>query len=548
MEVVATPKKRAREEDYGVAEMDVDGLEVVSASPKSKRKRGSPAAKVSLSPAKVQAGKRILGMFRRVLADDMLKERALALENAKNVLRSGTKRVRRSAKLLRNEKAGEALVGEVRNILSRARSAMSTEDGYLETDEEKAVRQDLAAAALLFHQQGGAIDREERAYLNRLLKDFVPIFQKAGKSERATLLALQRMFRPRAKSSELRAAIKSVMGTTEMSRLASALAESAVSASRSSAREVGKRLPARELARLRDEAGEAGAGAGAGMARRGKAEGVHRGAALSASASEERNKRARAAVLGRYRGKKGRKGSTSRSADTRSAGTSSQEAIRTSSGSLRSARASTKTSSQSFKSGMLAKAAQALRSLNIAKERARRGAKPIDRFGKSAIVMREVQDLVKAYRAAQQMKNKAQRAKKIKDLRVELVMTLLLQTPARLSEESRLKLVKGLGVVFPGGDASAMEALSKLIAKKKDATLLAGKSQKTMRLSKYVFGYLAKLLTKSEVEAVKSEVENVSDVSTRSASRSSRSSKTPRRSMSPQAKERALSYARAMFE
>jgi hypothetical protein len=197
---------------------------------------------------------------------------------------------------------------------------------------------------------------------------------------------------------------------------------------------------------------------------------------------------------------------------------------------------------------MLAKAAKALRSLNIAKERTRRGAKPIERFGKSAIVMREIQDLVKAFKGAQQMKNAAQRAKKIRDLRVELVMTLLLQTPARLSEESRLKLVRGLSAMFPSGEAAAIEALSKLIAKKKDATLLSGKSQKTMRLSKYVFGYLAKLLTKSEVEAVKSEVDNVSEVSTRSASRSSRSSKTPRRSMSPQAKERALSYARALFE
>ena len=563
---MATIRKREREQE---AEADVEelasSLDAVSASSResasaAKRPRemkvGSAAAakpKVSLSPAKALAGRRILGMFRRVLADDLLKERALALENAKNILRSGEKRARRSAKLLRNEKAGEALVGEVRNILSRARSAMSTEDGYLESDEEKAVRQDLAAAALLFHQQGAAIDREDRAYLNRLLNDFVPIFQKAGKSERAARAALQKMFKARARSSEVRAAIKSVLGTSEMSRLASVLAESA-SLSRSSAREVPRLLPARELAKLRDEE-EAGAGAGAGaVAMRTRAKvgaggaGVHKGAALSASGSEERNKRARAAVLARYRGKKGRKGSTSRSADTRSAGTSSLEAIRTSSGSLRSARASTRTSTQSFKSEMLAKAAKALRSLNIAKERTRRGAKPIERFGKSAIVMREIQDLVKAFKGAQQMKNAAQRAKKIRDLRVELVMTLLLQTPARLSEESRLKLVRGLSAMFPSGEAAAIEALSKLIAKKKDATLLSGKSQKTMRLSKYVFGYLAKLLTKSEVEAVKSEVDNVSEVSTRSASRSSRSSKTPRRSMSPQAKERAMSYARALFE
>jgi hypothetical protein len=557
---MATIRKRERKEEEADVEELASSLDAVSASSResasaAKRPREmkvvSAKPKVSLSPAKALAGRRILGMFRRVLADDLLKERALALENAKNILRSGEKRARRSAKLLRNEKAGEALVGEVRNILSRARSAMSTEDGYLESDEEKAVRQDLAAAALLFHQQGAAIDREDRAYLNRLLNDFVPIFQKAGKSERAARAALQKMFKARARSSEVRAAIKSVLGTSEMSRLASVLAESA-SLSRSSAREVPRLLPARELAKLRDEE-EAGAGAGA-VAMRTRAKvgaggaGVHKGAALSASASEERNKRARAAVLARYRGKKGRKGSTSRSADTRSAGTSSLEAIRTSSGSLRSARASTRTSTQSFKSEMLAKAAKALRSLNIAKERTRRGAKPIERFGKSAIVMREIQDLVKAFKGAQQMKNAAQRAKKIRDLRVELVMTLLLQTPARLSEESRLKLVRGLSAMFPSGEAAAIEALSKLIAKKKDATLLSGKSQKTMRLSKYVFGYLAKLLTKSEVEAVKSEVDNVSEVSTRSASRSSRSSKTPRRSMSPQAKERALSYARALFE
>lgn len=512
-----------------------------SVKSKSKSKSKSASPKVVLSPSKVLAGRRILGMFRRVMDDDLLKERALALENARLILKSGQKRARRSAKLLRNEKAGEALVGEVRNILSRARSAMSTEDGLLETDEEKAVRQDLAAAALLFHQQGGVIGREDRAYLGRLLKDFAPVVQKAGKSERAAMAALQRMFRARAKSAEVRAAIKSILGSTEMSRLASALAESSLS-ERSSAREVGRLLPARELARLRDEGNAAVAK---------KAEGVHRGAALSASRSSQRNKRARAAVLARYRGKKGRRGSTSRSADTRSAGTSSLEAIRTSSGSLRSARASTRTSSRSFKSGMLAKAAAALRSINIAKDRVRRGEKPIERFGRSAVAMREIQDLSKAFRAAQAVRNKAQRAKKVKDLRVELVMTLLLQTPGSLSEESRLKLVKHLQVMFPGGDAAAIQSLSKLIAKKKGATMLKEKSQKTTRLSKYVFGYLAKLLTKSEVEAVKSEVDHVSEVSTRSASRSSRSSRssrTPRRSMSPQAKQRAVSYARAMFE
>jgi len=214
------------------------------------------------------AGKRILGMFRRVMADDLLRDRALAIENAKHVLKSGQKRARRSAKLLRNEKAGEALVGEIRNILSRARSAMSTADGFLETDEEKAVRQDLAAAALIFHQQGGVIGREERAYLNRLLKDFVPVVTKAGKSERAALAAIQKMFKVRAKSSEVRAAIKSVLGTSEMSRLASALAESAVSDSRSSAREAPKLVPARELARMRDEEAEiAGSGSGSGELR-----------------------------------------------------------------------------------------------------------------------------------------------------------------------------------------------------------------------------------------------------------------------------------------
>ena len=500
------------------------------------------------------AGKRILGMFRRVMADDLLRDRALAIENAKHVLKSGQKRARRSAKLLRNEKAGEALVGEIRNILSRARSAMSTADGFLETDEEKAVRQDLAAAALIFHQQGGVIGREERAYLNRLLKDFVPVVTKAGKSERAALAAIQKMFKVRAKSSEVRAAIKSVLGTSEMSRLASALAESAVSDSRSSAREAPKLVPARELARMRDEeaeiAGAAGAGAGAagGRVLRKRREGVYKGAALSASASEDRNKRARAAVLARNKGRKGKRGSTSRSADSRSAGTSSLEAIRTSSGSLRSARASTRTSTQSFKSAMLARAANALRSINIAKERMRRGAKPIERFGKSGIVIREVQDLSKAFKAAQAMKNKAQRAKKVKDLRVELVMTLLLQTPAKMSEESRLKLVKHLKVMFSAGDDATIQALSKLIAHKKAASMLRDKSQKTTRLSKYVFGYLAKLLTKSEVEAVKSEVENVSEVSTRSASRSNRSSRTPRRSMSPQARQRALSYVQALFQ
>ena len=76
------------------------------------------------------------------------------------------KRVRgKRPQRLVHEKAGEILAADVKNILERAQQAMSTEDGYLESDEVKAIKQDLAAAALLFHEAhraGGGVGREER--------------------------------------------------------------------------------------------------------------------------------------------------------------------------------------------------------------------------------------------------------------------------------------------------------------------------------------------------------------------------------------------------
>jgi hypothetical protein len=439
------------------------------------------AAAAQLSPKKESLAKRADGMIRRLASvrgsEELAEERAFALQNALQILKPGEKRKVRAPQLLRHEKAGEALVAEVNHILEKAKNAMSSEDGFLETDEIKAVKQDLALAALLFKQQGGNIDREERAYLNRLLKEFAPIVAEEGKGDKAALQKLEALFRARAKSAQIKSAVRSLLGSREVSRLASAIAESATRTS-------------------------------------------SRSAAMSASRSSQRGKRARAAVLKRRKaryamvdGKKAKE----RSADSRSAGTASREFVRSASGSLRSARTGSlrSASSRSFRPSMIAKINEALKDMNIARDRLRRGAKPIVRFGQSLLAIRQLEDIVKQMdRVAKGAKGQA----KLRELRVEFIMTLLLQTPIKLSAESREKLARLMGKMFKDRDASALAAIVNLIAKKKSATPIKGKSQKTHRLSKYIFKALEKVLTKSEIKAVNKEIDHVSSISARSLS------------------------------
>jgi hypothetical protein len=458
----------------------LSSLDVIAMTPRAKtppaRSRASKGEFPSLSPKKADVAGRAEAMVRRLAlvrgSEELAEERAFALENARHLLKPGEKRKVRAPQLLRHEKAGELLVAEVNHILDKAKDAMSSEEGFLETDEVKAVKQDLAIAALLFKQQGSNIGREERQYLNRILKQFAPLIVREGKGEKAALAQLEALFRARAKSSQVKGAIRSLLGSHEMSRLASAIAESATRTSSQSA-------------------------------------------AMSASRSSQRGKRARAAVLKRRKaryvmidGKKAKE----RSADTRSAGTATRSFVRSGSGSLRSARAGSlrSASSRSFRPSMIAKINEALKDMNIARDRIRRGAKPIHRFGQSLLAIRQLEDIVRNMGRA---KGKAAR-----DLRIEFVMTLLLQTPIKLSAESRDKLSRLMGAAFKDRDAAAVAAIVNLIAKKKSATPIKGKSQRTHRLSKYIFKALEKLLTKSEIKAVNKEIDHVSSISARSLS------------------------------
>lgn len=457
-----------------VRELSSGSLEVIGAGTRKESKK-SPA----LSPKKASVAKRAEEMVRRLASAGMVRgsselaeERAFALKNALMVLRPGDKRQVRAPQLLKHEKAGEALVAEVNHILEKAKDAMSSEDGFLETDEVKAVKQDLALAALLFRQQGGNIDREERAYLNRLLKQFAPIVAAEGDDKKA-VVRLEALFRARAKSAQARSAVRSLLGSSEMNRLASAIEESATRTS-------------------------------------------SRSAAMSASRSSQRGKRARAAVLRKRKARYvtvGGKRAKERSADTRSAGTASREFVRSRSGSLRAARTATRTSSRSFRPSMIAKINEALKDMNIAQDRLRRGAKPILRFGHSLLAIRQLEDIVK-----QLAKVGPKKQAKVRELRVEFIMTLLLQTPMRLSAESRDRLARLLGTMFKDRDAAALAAIVNLISKKKSATPIKGKSQKTRRLSKYIFKALEKVLTKSEIKAVNKEIDHVSSLSARSLS------------------------------
>lgn len=454
--MISAPKRRRR-----VASSLSLG-DAISAASSSSRSAEAAGAGAGAGAAVVIA----LGMRRAALDVD---EARAELKDLAGIVEG--KRVRTKAKRLLDAKAGEILAADVRNILERAQQAMSTEDGYLETDEVKAIKQDLAAAALLFHEAhraagGVAMDREERMYIQRMLKDFAPLLKDV--SPRGAIKKLEALFRPRAGSSEVRGALRSLLNSSEMNRLASAL-----------------RSPS-TIVRSRS-------------------------ATMSASRSSQVGRRARAAVLRK------RVAAKSRSGDSLSAGTASREFVRSGSGSLRSARTATRTSSKSFNADVAARVSSILKSLNIARDRPRRGSKAISRFGGSMIAMRELEDLVKQHTRLKDKKG-AKAENKRRELRVEFVMTVLLRTPATLSKSSQAKLAAMILKLFPGADAGDVGVLAHLIGRKEKATMLKAKPYKSRALREAVFRRLQKILPRSVIKGVNKEIKHVSSISSRSAS------------------------------
>lgn len=493
--------------------MDLEGAEEVGleSSPRSasgnkaRSKKASAAAakaKASLSPEKKKAGRRLAGMLGRLMARvrgrDADEDRRLILENARAVLRSGQKRKGRGQRAQRRlieqllvEDAPALLIAELRDIVAKAREFMSSaeaegEGGYLEDDEVEGVLQDVMAAALFYHQQAGPRRRmkeAERGALRAVLHEVAPLVMGAGERQSAARERLMRVFSPAVAADmsgdELRARIKAVLGSARMERLSAALRSSAS-------------VPASE-------------------------EGAR---VLSASASAERARRAKKDIL------RGQAAQGSRSGDRASemASSGARSFLATSEGSLRSARSATRTSSRSAAVEETPESQIRQLERRLSAEVGRRARKQVQRYGASALAVRELADIAAAYK-------RAKTARERSDLRVEFVVTLFSRTPGALGPESKAKLGRILRAVFPDADDVDIEGVRDLIAAKRRHARLAAlpTAEFPKKLQKYLLKHLQRMLTKSQVEGVLEEgegaSESVSDSRTPGSSRGSRTSR-----------------------
>lgn len=459
------------------------------------------AAAESLSPARKAAGERLGGMLGRLMARvrgrDAEEDRRLILENARAVLRPGERRKGRGRRAQRRlveqllvEDAPALLVAELRDVVAKAREFMSSaeeggEGGYLEQDEVEGVLQDVMAAALFYHQQAGPgrrMSAQERAALRAVLHEVAPLVMREGERQSAARERLVRIFAPSvaadAGGRELLARIRSVLGSARMARLSAALRSSASA-------------PASE-------------------------QGAH---ALSASASASRARRAKQDIL------RGHAARGSRSADRASelASSGARSFLATSEGSLRSARAGTRTSSRS--AGLAETRSSQIKTLEkrLSAEVGKRKRRAVQRFGVSAIAMRELADIAAAYKRARSAGERS-------DLRVEFVVTLFARTPAALGAENRAKLGRILKAVFPDADDVDIEGVRDLVAAKRAHPRLASQPSADFpkKLQKYLLKHLARMLTKSQVAGVVQEGEGASaSVSDSRTPKTARSGATP---------------------
>jgi hypothetical protein len=478
-----------------------------SSSPKAKRSRvmqaGAAAAAgagAAVSPA--AAGRRVAEMLSRVVRARKLEDRAedmrLLLDNMKAQVGNveGRARTRRAppvfARELLRAHAGALAVDELQNILEDALAHMTSEgdDAHLSSDEVAAVKRDVAAASLVFRgalrgaagRGGGggrgkakaaapAMNSRERAKLASLARALAPAAAKPGESQSAAARRIQGLFASGVSSTEARGRLRSFLGSSGLSRLRSAL----TTATRS--------VPSAAAER-----------------------------AVSRSASSASMQRAVKAAL--LRGEAAR---SSRSGDEAAAGTSTRSFLTGSMGSSqRSARASTRTSSKSARTQTASsQTSPPTPATPIARRRARRAAKPVERYAAAEGAMLALEEVAgDVRRAAKKQGSEARR--KEHDERVAYVVHLLMDLPGRLGEEHRRKLGKQIRAVFPRAAEADRERLLQLFAHKSAASELA-RSDPKARLQ----ALLGRLLTEGELRSLQNEMEWVSSVST-STSRSSR--------------------------
>ena len=511
-------RRKVEEEEEAAADvveaMDLESAEEIglersrSGSGKARSKAGGKAkgaAKASLSPEKKKAGKRLAGMLGRLMARvqgrDAEEDRKLILENARAVLKSGEKRKGRGQRAQRRlleqllvEDAPALLIAELRDIVAKAREFMSSaeaegEGGYLEDDEVEGVLQDVMAAALFYHQQAGPRRRmkeAERGALRAVLHEVAPLVMGAGERQSAARERLMRVFSPSVAADmsgeELRARIKAVLGSARMERLSAALRSSAsVAASE---------------------------------------EGAH---VLSASASASRARRAKKDIL------RGQAARGSRSGDRASevASSGARSFLATSEGSLRSARSATRTSSKSAEMVETPESQMQELARRLSAEVGKRARKQVQRYGASALAVRELSDIAAAYKRAKSARERS-------DLRVEFVVTLFTRTPGALGAESRAKLGRILKAVFPDADDVDIEGVRDLIAAKRAHPRVAAAptAEFPKKLQKYLLKHLQRMLTKSQIAGVIEEGEGASESVSDSRTPGSKGSRTSRSSSS----------------
>lgn len=454
------------------------------------------AADVVLSPTRQAAGLRLATMLRgavaarkrKVDADDM----RLVLQNMRDRLVVSGKRVgrgvrgqRRLLDELLEEHAADLALDELAEILRSAGEYVSSRESAsgLEADEARAVKQDVAMASLMFQGRANRrMDSKEREKLQSLARKLAPVAARSGDRLSAAARRIVALFGPNLSDGQVRNRLRSFLGSTGLRELDGILD----SASRHASSVVGQ-------------------------------------AVGSASRSSEVARRARAAYLAP------RAASGSRSGDEAAAGTSTRSFIAGASvGSLRSARADTRTSSRSARTltrtssrsrasqrSKVATPPKELLRVGVAVNRARRAAagRVLQRYGVAEGAMLELTEIAKRFAKAVKAQQKgtgspARLRKEMHDVRVEFALALLQSLPGRLDAEHRRQLGKVIDTVFAGRPKEARAAAIEMFSHKSAASALV-RSEDKRRLR----SMLAKLMNASELQSLQNEFDWISSVS-----------------------------------
>jgi hypothetical protein len=460
-EAAASPKKASPEKKKKASPKRTAGAGA-EAGAKAKSKSKSPPSRRKVIRKRLRRGARMFrlkrskrvqrgrkgkgaaGILKRFVQPQHVRDQAAARQAlmAKLGMRAGRGQ-RVGAPLLNQllaENAASLVVDELRHILSSAKraaregsaAARSTSrtrsssvkggdaGGKLAPEDAEWVLRDVALTAILFSQRNaasGGLDAKQQARVDRLLGE---IGKLVGPEH---VGPMRQMFREGVTRSGVQRKVKSLLGADGVRQLAEAVRSSSTAASGATAAT------------------------------------MISSATLSAVNTPERNRRVRAEILRR------RQARGSRSGDSRSAGTTTRSILRTSSGSLRTARASTATSKDAWDSAMSArframvKAGSPERIVVAARER--KVVTP-ERFMAGAVAISRLQELA-AGAVTLRKKIAAEKSKpalaalreELAGLKREYLMELLQTTPKKLDRDERRMLAKQLDLVFATGRGSA---------------------------------------------------------------------------------------------